>query len=258
MFQEFRQHYPQGSLITEFVRVDREKYIVRALIQLDGITLLTSLASANSVEEAEDKARERVLTLFDISGSVAREKNAAATNNQSKNNITPVEIESQATREKILPAMATNDLNAASKTPVESIEYNPTTVALSSREIIEPQEELLLSTEDNPPHPQPSEVESNGKQIDLFDAPPNVRTQAVEKEAEPKTGKVAVSTLEPPTSETIDPMDLIVKTDIEMQRLGWTKEQGRDFLLQRYGKRSRHVLNERELREFLDYLNSQV
>jgi hypothetical protein len=33
--------------------------------------------------------------------------------------------------------------------------------------------------------------------------------------------------------------DLIQQSDREIKRLGWTKEQGRDYLLQTYGKRSR-------------------
>ena len=47
------------------------------------------------------------------------------------------------------------------------------------------------------------------------------------------------------------------RTDVEIKRLGWTKEQGRDFLLQTYGKRSRLHLTDEELMDFLQYLESQ-
>jgi hypothetical protein len=50
--------------------------------------------------------------------------------------------------------------------------------------------------------------------------------------------------------------ELIKQSDIELKRLGWTKEQGRDYLLENYGKRSRLMLTDVELLEFLQYLKS--
>ena len=42
-----------------------------------------------------------------------------------------------------------------------------------------------------------------------------------------------------------------------MERLAWTKEQGKDYLLKTYGKKSRHLLSDQELLEFLNYLQNQ-
>ena len=47
---------------------------------------------------------------------------------------------------------------------------------------------------------------------------------------------------------------LINQTDAEMQRLGWTNELGREHLVKYYGKRSRLLLTEDELDNFLLYL----
>ncbi len=47
--------------------------------------------------------------------------------------------------------------------------------------------------------------------------------------------------------------DLIL---VEMQRLRWTLEQGRNYLQQTYGKRSRQQLTSSELSQFLNYLKS--
>ncbi|MCC5603330.1 hypothetical protein [Nostoc favosum] len=47
------------------------------------------------------------------------------------------------------------------------------------------------------------------------------------------------------------------KTDVEIERLGWTPEQGREHLIKTYGKRSRSLLTDDELHEFLQYLQSQ-
>ncbi|MHC5751505.1 MAG: hypothetical protein ACYTXF_12955 [Nostoc sp.] len=48
--------------------------------------------------------------------------------------------------------------------------------------------------------------------------------------------------------------DLMTKIDAEMQRLSWTVEQGREHLVKYYGKRSRLLLTEDELDNFLLYL----
>ncbi|OYE02952.1 hypothetical protein [Nostoc sp. 'Peltigera membranacea cyanobiont' 232] len=48
--------------------------------------------------------------------------------------------------------------------------------------------------------------------------------------------------------------DLMNKTDAEMQRLGWTVDQGREHLVRYYGVRSRSLLTEQELDDFLLYL----
>jgi hypothetical protein len=40
----------------------------------------------------------------------------------------------------------------------------------------------------------------------------------------------------------------------EMNRLGWTTEQGRQYLLETYGKRSRSLLTDPELIEFWEHL----
>jgi hypothetical protein len=46
----------------------------------------------------------------------------------------------------------------------------------------------------------------------------------------------------------------MININAEMQRLGWTVEQGREHLLKYYGKRSRLLLDEEELDNFLLYL----
>ncbi|MBE9210210.1 hypothetical protein IQ244_27680 [Nostoc sp. LEGE 06077] len=52
------------------------------------------------------------------------------------------------------------------------------------------------------------------------------------------------------------PEDL-AKTDQEIQRLGLSVEWGRDYLIKTYGKRSRVLLTEEELLDFLAFLESQ-
>ena len=61
MLAKFRKQYPQGSLVGELVKIDRGTYIVKVLLQADGVVLATALAGADTVEAAEDAARERAI-----------------------------------------------------------------------------------------------------------------------------------------------------------------------------------------------------
>lgn len=59
------------------------------------------------------------------------------------------------------------------------------------------------------------------------------------------------------TDSEVEYKDLIAKTDVELNRLNWSKQQGRDHLIKVYGVRSRHLLRNEQLRHFLHYLESQ-
>ncbi|MBE9206784.1 hypothetical protein IQ244_09705 [Nostoc sp. LEGE 06077] len=52
--------------------------------------------------------------------------------------------------------------------------------------------------------------------------------------------------------------EFIAKTDTYLSQLNWTPKQGREYLQQKYGKRSRYHLSETELLDFLDYLKGQL
>jgi len=58
--------------------------------------------------------------------------------------------------------------------------------------------------------------------------------------------------LAPPTDDS----DLMMKTTVEIRRLGWSTEQGRHHLESTYGKRSRQHLTREELLDFLQYLET--
>jgi hypothetical protein len=61
----------------------------------------------------------------------------------------------------------------------------------------------------------------------------------------------------PETTTPVDFSDIIARTNVELKRLGWTNHQGRDYLLQTYGKRSRQLLTDAELLDFLHHLESE-
>ncbi|NJK36434.1 MAG: hypothetical protein HC920_00880 [Oscillatoriales cyanobacterium SM2_3_0] len=66
MFDQFRSLYPTGSLISEFVTVAEGQFVVRALVEVEGVTLSTGLAAAKTVELAEDQAKRRSLQALGI------------------------------------------------------------------------------------------------------------------------------------------------------------------------------------------------
>ncbi|MEO1763998.1 MAG: hypothetical protein AAFR83_19020, partial [Cyanobacteria bacterium J06629_18] len=51
--------------------------------------------------------------------------------------------------------------------------------------------------------------------------------------------------------------NLIAQSDKYLSLLNWTTEQGREYLQQRYQKRSRQQLNDAELLDFIEYLKLQ-
>jgi hypothetical protein len=55
----------------------------------------------------------------------------------------------------------------------------------------------------------------------------------------------------------VDLSDLIAQTDVEIQRLGWTTEMGKDYLARAYGKSARSMLSDPQLRDFLQFLKGQ-
>ncbi|MEN9224186.1 MAG: hypothetical protein Q6M54_01815 [Thermostichus sp. DRC_bins_24] len=60
-----------------------------------------------------------------------------------------------------------------------------------------------------------------------------------------------------PAADMDDLSDIIAQTDVELQRIGWSSKEGREFLENRFHKKSRHQLSDAELREFLRYLKQQ-
>ena len=60
------------------------------------------------------------------------------------------------------------------------------------------------------------------------------------------------------THHIVEYKELKAQADVELKRLGWDKQQGREHLLKVYGVRSRQLLTNDQLRHFLDYLILQT
>ncbi|MDD1422393.1 hypothetical protein MEO40_25435 [Dolichospermum sp. ST_sed1] len=218
MLAQFQNLYPNGSIISELIEIFQGKYIVRVSIQLEGITRATGIAGAETVEVAEDQARNRALTVLGI-------KNL------------PEEVTKSA-----LPLVAPPPIKP-------SLQESKPVPSVNNTEIYTPPflEEKIDTQVTQPEYPPLSEV------------PPSNVTQFTPRSYTPyeDAGVQSAVGKKKRYNEPVNLSDVIAQTDVEIERLGWTPEQGKDYLVKTYSKRGRSLLSEEELRNFLTYLKSQ-
>lgn len=204
-------------LISELVTVEHGKYIVKVIVQLQEKIIATAHAEGYTIEEAEDNSRKRAIAFAQEWLKINNHPTAIPDKNLS---IPP---------QKSSPQTESNPLEIQPPTPpqreTKSVEITPPPVGDSYNDF-----SLEIPT------PQ------NGKE-----EAPDI----------PKIEENPTLPLSLEIDETMDFSQIIDQTTIEMKRLGWTQEQGKKYLLETYGKKSRHLLSDQELIEFLQYLQSQ-
>lgn len=230
MFNEFRLLYPHGCLISEFVTVNHGKYVVRALVQNDGVTLATGLAAADTVEAAEDRARLRALEILGMGEA------------------SPTPVEQKPSREVDTPEDASWRKTQSPPQVRETAEFTfPTTpidqIPVETVETDTPMLDFPTTTS------EPQSISETEPAVDKAKKQP---ASTKPEKATPPDEKKAQPIPSNPLAPHEDPR--IEQIDQEMLRLGWSRAQGRDFLVETYGKRSRLVLTNEELQEFLEHL----
>jgi len=272
MFTQFRIRYPKGSLVTELVTIDRGKYIVRCWVQNEGTTLATGLAAADTVELAEDQARTRALEALALDSSTVtkQQETPAVTNGEVLVSPQPTPITARAFPEATSVTTPTRSESLVQPQPMRVPE---TTIASDARSLssLEPKREEVAERVTA----TPLLADEMTFTYDEYDLPEVETTQeaetplwAAEKTSTTPLNDVPVPSyaekeLETDTNETpstaspVDFSDIIARTNVELKRLGWTNQQGRDYLVQTYGKRSRQLLTDGELLDFLHHLESE-
>ncbi len=289
MLAKFRNHYPQGSLISELVEIDRGLYIVKVSIQIQDRILATALAGADRVETAEDAARERAIAalVLDNHQPISPPINSVASPTVAP--LSPQSIQPVFTGEHQSP-QAPSPVGGVTVTSdsQDNTKSNHTVNHTKVVNFAEDQSEI-------PPQPSISQqtisppliLESPAAQLPL-DSGVNQTTQpeiqpvadhsnlfgdtsvpeasaitAVNEDSQNEGSKIFPELSAPnanSVSQTeigeIDFNEIKQKTDIEIKRLGWTKDDGRNFLKSRYGKRSRLHLTDEQLLEFLHHLEN--
>lgn len=241
---KFRHKYPQGSLVSELIEIDRGTYIVKATVQINNVILATGLASAVTVEAAEDAARERAIAILFLDAQtempIPTPAKTPKPQTPSPTIVNPAPSE---------PSISDNvNFSEPQSATVRSQQpLAPATVPLKA--IAEPQLEL----EPEPTTEDPQPAHSNTLFGDTANAELTPQLN-LETESEPIAVETQSVTQE---LEAMDFNEIKQKTDIEIKRLSWTKDRGKDFLMSRYGKRSRLHLTDEQLLEFLRYLETQ-
>lgn len=278
----FRQHYPQGSLCCDLLEIDRGLYIVQASITLDGVVVASALAAQSPLEDAEDLAKERAIASLDlthISSTVPQSSPTAIVEDMEAKPSPPPsspkkESKSPKQNHKVVtpPAIVNPTPVTPAHTPTPVVEKSPEVEAIAAPEptltsapiSFPPSPDPVLPLEEPTPAPamvnstfnQPEESAPIDSELQLDFATPELPL-AVEAKPDSPEPDMAVSGAKELPAGPMDFSEIIARSNLELKRLGWTSEQGRNYLLQTYGKRSRQLLSDEQLIEFLAYLEQQ-
>ena len=259
MLDKLRRLYPHCGILSELIDIDRGSYIVKVSIKVAGEIIATGLAAEDRIETAEDSARERAIATLDLESlsssktpSISSEKTSPPTaksvtsipssvSSPQQSNRTPVESNG----DRIKHSAATNVIDLkVPRNDETTANYAPPTEQKSSATITE---NLFVN-----PQPVTDEVTKERKTEDTFTQ--NLSEPIVVEEEETILEATSTSSVDSPV--VVDFNEIKHKTDIEIKRLGWTKEDGRNFLKSHYGKRTRLHLTDEQLLEFLQHLES--
>lgn len=251
MLAQFQSLYPNGGIISELIQIFQGKYIVRVSLQVEGVTRATGLAGADTVEVAEDQARNRALMVLEVGNTEAKAEFTPKAPINTAN--IPHESMPVSSRREVLPQPVieqNSNISNPDNGQVLTPSFAETATKKEEPEISTPQLEMVSS-----PEPEPQvlpEIPTNH--------PSNV-TPFTPRSYSPPEENGSYSGVGTGTrkrkNEPVNLSDVIAQTDVQIERLGWTKEQGRDHLKKTYGKLGRSLLSEEELLDFLNYLKSQ-
>ncbi len=273
--EQFKAQYPDSALIAELVSVHEGQYVVRAAVVRNAETLATGLAADADVQIAEDRARERAIAVLGIATTLSPSNGQS---NGQSNGTAPLQTSPPAANGKSQPllsvvpqaATVTNisavDLPASIPSEKALTTLTTLTVEADPLPLSEPQVEDVVVYNDADPLPDEDDL---GPPIDALEEGAGQRARqsaeledetvnsgTVAKPTKPSAATIALETFST-SANPVDLSDVIAQTDVELKRLGWTSTQGREYLEQNYGKRSRQQLTDDELMSFLLYLEDQ-
>ena len=222
MLARFQALYPTGNLISKLLQIYEGKFVVQVEIQVDGVTRATGLAAAETLELAEDRARSRALMVLLVDSPSAQPETT---------------VSSVSPEEKLTSAPASLEL----KSKEDGL---PLTTSSVQTQNFTGELAMMTDTQKENSKEQMSPFE-NGNLTEAHDY------SYQELPALEQTNETIAA------REPVDLSEVIARTSRELKRLGWSNQQGRKYLEQNYSKRSRQELSDKELLEFLEYLESQ-
>ncbi|SKB13414.1 conserved hypothetical protein [Planktothrix sp. PCC 11201] len=251
MLAQLRSRYPTGSLISELLTIYLGKYVVRAVVEIDGVILTTGLAAADTVELAEDQAKKRAIQSLDLDTTRPQPSIPRELLKPTPPELKP-EVSTAVSVPAVPPTLESPPPFAPSSIPDEDSGGIPSGSLTSddwlSATYIQPKTD---KTPDN--ETESKSKGSKGRSASLPPVPASPEGVPTYPD-EPEFSQASAGSGR--SLETTDFSSDIAKTDIELKRLRWTQEQGRAHLQKTYGKRSRQHLTDNELLDFLHYLES--
>ncbi|MGD1941935.1 MAG: hypothetical protein ACFB0G_11540 [Leptolyngbyaceae cyanobacterium] len=267
--KEFRDRHPTASICSDVLQVHNEQFVVQVTVEAPELGRATGLSSHADIEVAEDRARARALQALGWGHG-----NSAGTAEPTVPlpEVAPLLPTTVAPEDVEVIAVSDESVAPRLSQPAASGPDLPAAPAISVAEVPKSKPSPLVT---KPRSPVPSSKNGSGSTSTVKSpvaspsaaaaaviAPESETPLAPQPDNEPA---VAAAVLTDIPTEPIDPAalpapinlsDVIAQTDMELRRLGWSVETGRDYLEKTYNKRSRHELSEEELIQFLCHLES--
>ncbi|MEG4442567.1 hypothetical protein QUB47_00905 [Microcoleus sp. AT9_B5] len=264
MFAEFRALYPAGQLICELLTVHHGKFVVRCLVQVDGKTLATAMSAAESVEDAEDRARLRAIAVL---GLAAPDRAIDRVSPAPVAPVAPVAAVPVPPPAAPVPVQPTSvplpvlEMPVSDKLPLPHQSNFVNTEAKLDEEPIAPVPEPLPPTVDRAEATGfvPKQLDSDAWLSSSYGEPIQELDVPTASQSELLQGAAEVRELQPiavgiPSDAIEDNSDTIAQIDALLKRLRWKKPQETQCLEHNYGKSSQRELSSEELVDFLEYL----
>ncbi len=234
MFDRFRQKYPQGSITSSLIQIHNDRYIVSVSIKVDGVVLATTLAADEQIQVAEAQATAQALQTLYLGESA----------------LTELPLDRQPKLELVPPILDAR-LNDIAKTASPIIFDEIGSIAAGTSEIIASGASAATDFGASDNIELAPQSAKNRKEKAAITAG---ATAIVQENAEATTYDISANLpVEPPLSVT----DMIPLINMELKRLGWSREKGRDCIIELYNKRSSSLLSDEELLGLLRYLQAQ-
>lgn len=283
MLLQFQARYPTGSLISELLTIYHGKFVVRVSVQVEGVTRATGMAAAETPELAEDRARIRALAVIEIDKTRAESVETSEVHTDNISNLAPLSYAEpkkepiysvpplaqqvsapEAPPSPLLPLIPRGDHATSEDAKGELRRLEPdfpllTLVPRESHASSEDGGELRsrLASDESPPVSVDTQNGSTEEAANsLGDVTPDLPLDYTPEESADSLAQTNAE-IEMRKSVPVDLSDAIARTSIELKRLNWSNQQGREYLKKQYGKRSRQELTDEEMLEFLHYLESQ-
>jgi hypothetical protein len=275
MFDRFWQQYPQGSILSDLVQIHEDLYVVKVTLASGGQPLVATLAAADRLATAESMAREQAMQILGCAETVAP---------------LPPEIAPEPIpRPKTMPAPSAPAIDTQTSSP-ESIDPENSVVAepASTETFAAPltTKEPELSVDPEPSDESASllsadlsmeSLSSNGSSsaqlemaapalpvLEVSPTPKVSEESVVTAPAKTRSKKASAPPVESPPPATpsddaapLSVTDIIPLINMELKRLNWSREQGRDYMVSLYNKRASSLLSDEELFGLLQHLRDE-